>query len=163
MPPASACSSSSTSSCAPREDFILDAQGQSLMSERPILPQAPLAGSVLAAGLVHCPMASAASPSPTSRPSSKIRLRQRLPAHLIPYVHWLDAAAWTTFTTAYAEFQQALRIYIARSYGIRLPDIDVTTASLRAIDVRGARDRVIDLLQLDRPIRSPTPTSTPRA
>ncbi len=131
-----------------REDFILDAQGQSLMSERPILASPLLPDPFSLQVSFVLPDGVGRFAQPDFKAFIEDQLRQRLPAHLIPYVHWLDAAAWATFTTAYAEFQQALRIYIARSYGIRLPDIDVTTVSLRAIDVRGARDRVIDLLQL---------------
>lgn len=44
-------------------------------------------------------------------------IREETPAHLIPYVHWADLAAWTEFQKAYAEWIDRRRQYWAGRIG----------------------------------------------
>ena len=61
-------------------------------------------------------------------------VREETPAHLTPYVHWLDKPAMTAFEAAYQNWLTKQRDYWA----------DKTTH----IPLRDARDRLIDLLQI---------------
>lgn len=69
-------------------------------------------------------------------------LRQHLPAHLTPYVLWLDAAAWTRFLAAHTIWRKLRRDYLAQGLGMKREG----AATVRAIELRGARDRLIDVL-----------------
>lgn len=69
-------------------------------------------------------------------------VREETPAHVIPYVHWLDAAEWQSFQVAHAEWVDAHRAMRARKLGLA-PDDDP-----RCFEVRDARDRLIDLLRI---------------
>lgn len=128
-----------------REDFACDAQGQSLVNDRPLLAAPPLPDPYSLQVSFVLPAGVGRFVSPEFRGFLEDQLRQRLPAQLVPYVHWLDAAAWTPFSAAHGEFRRALRGYVARGYGLELAN---PASSLRPIDVRGARDVIIDLLQL---------------
>ncbi len=131
-----------------REDLAHGSDGQLLVSDQPLIAEPVLPDPYSLQVSFVLPLAAGRFQKPEFRQFIEDQLRQRLPAHLIAYVHWLDAAEWTPFCAAHADFQRALRIYTARSYGIELTDLLPSAASLRAIDVRGARDRLIDLLKI---------------
>ena len=68
-------------------------------------------------------------------------VREETPAHLIPYIHWLDQEAMTTFGVAYAYWLDSQWQYWTGQFG------GVTTPDLQ-VRVRAARDRLLDLLGL---------------
>lgn len=131
-----------------REDTACDAAGQSLVADRPLLASPLLPDPYSLQVSFVLPDGAGRFSRPEFRGFIEDQLRQRLPAQVFPYVNWLDAAAWGTFKEAYGEFQRSLRYYLCRGYGVALDNLDASTAGLRAIDLRGARDRVIDLLHL---------------
>lgn len=71
-------------------------------------------------------------------------LRQHLPAHLLPAVLWLDAAAWQAFLMAHGTWRRIRRDALAQLLGLKREGAAPPT--VRAIELRGARDRLIDVL-----------------
>ncbi|MFO0576843.1 MAG: hypothetical protein U1A78_22810, partial [Polyangia bacterium] len=71
-------------------------------------------------------------------------LRQHLPAHLMPYVLWLDSATWPSFVAAHTIWRRLRRDYLLQGLGMKREG----AATVRAIELRGARDRLIDVLGL---------------
>lgn len=70
-------------------------------------------------------------------------IREETPAHLIPYIHWLETtSAWKDFAEAYSQWLDANREYQAQ----RLDTVSNTDP--QHFRVRDARDRLIDLLRL---------------
>ena len=69
-------------------------------------------------------------------------VREETPAHLTPFVHWLDETKWPLFESAYEQWRDAHQHHRAMKLGLE-PVSD--PGSLR---VRDARDRLIDLLGL---------------
>lgn len=131
-----------------REDFAGDAAGQSLVADRPLLARPPLPDPYSLQVSFVLPEGAGRFSRPEFRGFIEDQLRQRLPAQIFPYVNWLDADAWGTFREAYDEFQRSLHYYLGRGYGVALGSLAPSPSNLRAIDLRGARDRVIDLLHL---------------
>jgi hypothetical protein len=68
-------------------------------------------------------------------------VREETPAHLIPYIHWLDQEAMTTFGEAYAYWLDSQwQYWTGQLGGTPSPDLQVR--------VRDARDRLLDLLEI---------------
>lgn len=92
--------------------------------------------------------------------------REETPAHLTPFVHWLDEAEWAAVERAYEEWRAAYREHRAARLGLAPVDGDrraarpalTLTLALapglglvtdpRGFRVRDARDRLVDLLRL---------------
>jgi hypothetical protein len=76
-------------------------------------------------------------------------VREETPAHLVPYIHWLDDQAMAAFVPAFEAWNDALREYwLTVRLGLAASGGDsVTSIALR---FRAARDRLIDLLGLGR-------------
>jgi hypothetical protein len=76
-------------------------------------------------------------------------VREETPAHLTPFIHWLDETQWPLFETAYDEWRGAYHDYRAAKLGLddraaKLGPIPMDDP--RYLRVRDARDRLIDLL-----------------
>jgi hypothetical protein len=70
-------------------------------------------------------------------------IREETPAHLIPYIRWLEAESdWSLLNTAYNEWLDAYRDYQVQKLD---PLAKTDSHSFRA---RAARDRLIDLIKL---------------
>lgn len=70
-------------------------------------------------------------------------IREETPAHLVPYLHWVEEKPkWSSLESAYREWLAAYRDYRAEKLGL-LP-----MANPRYFRARDARDRLIDLLQI---------------
>jgi len=134
-----------------KEDILRNEQGQARQDERPLL-------SAVQTSDPYSLQVSFVLPDGVGRFARlefkqfiEDQLRQRLPAHLVPFVHWLNATAWSDFRDTHRRWQNALRSHIARSYSLKR-QIPVTeqpaTPEPRPIDLRGARDRLIDLLRI---------------
>ncbi len=131
-----------------REDLALDDQGLPRMQDRPLLSalQFPDPYSLQVSFIL--PQDSGRFRNEAFRQFIEDQLRQRLPAQLVPYVHWLDATAWTQFQAAYQDWRRALRSNLARGHNILIANLDAHPEGSRALVLRGARDRLIDLLQI---------------
>ena len=85
-------------------------------------------------------------------------IREETPAHLTPYVHWLEPGAWTELRRVHREWLKRRRERLSLEFGLTpdFPAPESTTATqpfLRrswriAADLRAARDRLIDILGL---------------
>jgi hypothetical protein len=69
-------------------------------------------------------------------------VREETPAHLTPFVHWLDETRWPLFESAYEAWRDAYRRYRAMKLGLE------PMGDPRHLCVRDTRDRLIDLLGL---------------
>lgn len=130
-----------------KEDLLLDAQGQARTNEPPLLAAVYQADPFSLQLSFVLPDGVGRFAQPAFKQFIEDQLRQRLPAHLVPWVHWLSPESWSQLRQAHHIWQQALRVYTARTYSIKLAE-SASALSLRPIDLRGARDRLIDLLHL---------------
>ncbi len=67
-------------------------------------------------------------------------IRDETPAHLTPRIHWLDGPKMNAFRSAYQDWQDKLRIFFGPPHDPTLP--------ISSIQLRDARDRIIELLDL---------------
>lgn len=130
-----------------REDGLSDAQAQQIPLLSGTLGPDPYS---LQLTFVLCAGAGRFA-QPEFRRFVEQTLRSETPAHLCPYVAWMESAAWAEFISARKEWLRLRRSVTAQDLGTQIGSPDPrapSTGKARAIDLRGARDRVIDLLAI---------------
>jgi hypothetical protein len=125
-----------------KEDVLFDAQGLPLAQDPPLLAVGQQDPFSLQLTFV-LPDGAGRFARPEFKQRVEQTLRAETPAHLVPYVCWMDAAHWADFTQALKTWQQMYRQYQAARFSVKL---DPPVAPCRPIELRGARDRLIDIL-----------------
>lgn len=132
-----------------QEDVLADAQGRPLELPTPLLAAMAHPDPFSLQVTFVLPDGVGRFKRPEFKQLVERTLRDELPAHLAPYVCWMDAAAWKTFIDAYKVWIRVRRDYTAQNSSVKLTDAnDTNSVTVRPIDVRAARDRLIDLLGL---------------
>lgn len=93
------------------------------------------------------PMGRGRLQQPAFRQLVEQTLRRETPAQLAVLLTWLADDDWARLKAAYCDWLGKRAHFLALAYG-REPEAAVAGTEVRAIDVRAARDRVLDLLQL---------------
>lgn len=127
-----------------KEDIVNDDQGRPLELATPLLAALEQVDPFSLQVTFVLPEGVGRFARPEFKQLIERTLREELPAHLSPYVCWLDAATWQTFLQAHATWLRMRRDYTATNSSVKVDDIPEP----HPIDVRAARDRVIDILGL---------------
>lgn len=134
-----------------QEDVIVDAQGRPLELPTPLVAALAQTDPYSLQLTFVLPDGVGRFQRPEFKQLVERTLRDELPAHLSPYVCWLDAATWQTFVAAHKVWLRMRRDYTAENSSVKLTDAGAGNpggAATQPIDVRAARDRLIDLLGL---------------